>query len=70
MSFVLPKFTPPDFSTEIFKNSREIRLGEVTKNGVAPSGFYLTSHMPAYYNHKNCWIIPKRNSQNCVAVLE
>ncbi|NCB70174.1 MAG: hypothetical protein EOM45_00135 [Clostridia bacterium] len=70
MSFVLPKFTPPDFSSEIFKNSREIRLGEVTKNGVAPSGFYLTSHMPAYYNHKNCWIIPKRNSQNCVAVLE
>jgi len=70
MSFILPKFTPPDFNSEIFRNSNEIKFGEVTKNGVAPSGFYLTSHMPTYYNYNNSWTIPKRNSQNCVAVAQ
>ncbi|WP_028829584.1 fused N-dimethylarginine dimethylaminohydrolase/saccharopine dehydrogenase domain-containing protein [Proteocatella sphenisci] len=70
MSFVLPKFTPPDFNSKIFQDSNEIKFGEVTKNGVAPSGFYLTSHMPTYYNYNNSWKIPKRNSQNCVAVVQ
>ncbi|SHJ40413.1 Uncharacterized conserved protein, contains Saccharopine dehydrogenase N-terminal (SDHN) domain [Hathewaya proteolytica DSM 3090] len=70
MSFELPKFTPPDFTTEKFVNAAEITLKEVVKPGVAPSGFYLTSHMPTYYHHKGQWILPKHNSQNCVAVLK
>ncbi len=46
MSFVLPKFTPPDFTLEKYKNAKEIKTQEVTKEGVSPSGFFLTIHMP------------------------
>lgn len=69
MTFELPKFTPPDFTSEKFANANEIHVEEVKKDGVAPSGFYLTSHMPTYYHYNNKWILPEHNSQNCVAVL-
>ena len=69
MTFELPKFTPPDFTSEKFANANEIHVEEVKKDGVAPSGFYLTSHMPTYYHYDNKWILPEHNSQNCVAVL-
>lgn len=68
MSFVLPKFTPPDFTLEKYKNAKEIITKEVTKEGVSPSGFYLTSHIPTYYYADGKWILPEHNSQNCVAV--
>ena len=41
MTFELPKFTPPDFTSEKFANANEITVKEVKKDGVAPSGFYL-----------------------------
>ncbi len=69
MTFVLPKFTPPDFTSERFGHVKEIQVAEVRKNAIAPSGFYLTSHMPTYYYHENKWMLPKHNSQNCVAVF-
>ena len=69
MTFELPKFTPPDFTSEKFANANEIHVEEVKKDGVAPSGFYLTSHMPTYYHYDNKWILPEHNSQNCVATL-
>ncbi|MGB5822698.1 MAG: hypothetical protein WBH44_01375, partial [Proteocatella sp.] len=69
MTFVLPKFTPPDFTLAKFANVKNIKVEEVSKNGVAPSGFYLTSHMPTYYHNENKWMLPEHNSQNCVAVL-
>lgn len=69
MTFELPKFTPPDFTSEKFANANEIHVEEVKKDGVAPSGFYLTSHMPTFYHYNNEWILPEHNSQNCVAVL-
>lgn len=69
MTFELPKFTPPDFTSGEFATANEIRIEEVKKDGVAPSGFYLTRHMPTYYHYRNEWILPKHNSQNCVAVL-
>ena len=69
MTFELPKFTPPDFTSEKFANANEIHVEEVKKDGVAPSGFYLTSHMPTFYHYNNEWILPEHNSQNCVAEI-
>lgn len=69
MAFELPKFTSPDFNSGKFKNANEISVAEVKKDGVSPRNFYLTSHMPTYYHYNNNWILPKHNSQNCVAVL-
>jgi len=63
-------FTPPNFDDESYKSAKDVKLEEVKKDGVAPVGFYLTSHMPTYYKVDGSWLIPERSSQDCVAVLE
>lgn len=63
-------FTPPNFSQPLYDNAPNIQTDKVTMDGVAPKGFYLTSHMPTYYKIESKWIIPKRSSLNCVATLK
>lgn len=70
MSFQLPKFTPPNFDSEQFKNSPDVKHAKVLKDGVAPCGFYLTSHLPTYYKFNGEWILPVRSSLNCAAVIK
>lgn len=70
MAFSLPKFTPPDFSSDIYKNVSNINFAEARHDGIAPDGFYLTTHMPTYYYYQGKWMLPKHNSQNCVAVFQ
>lgn len=62
-------FTPPDLTQEKFVNAPNVKTEKVSKEGVAPKGFYLTSHMPTYYKLDGKWILPKRSSLCCVAVL-
>lgn len=70
MAFSLPKFTPPDFSSKEYASVSNIKFAEVKKEGIAPEGFYLTTHMPTYYHYEGKWMFPKHNSQNCVAVFQ
>lgn len=65
MSFVLPKLHHQILVLRYLKIQEKSDLEKLQKTEWLHQ-VYLTSHMPAYYNHKNCWIIPKRNSQNCV----
>ncbi len=63
-------FTPPDFSRAVYQVAPNVRTETVQKDGIAPSGFYLTSHMPTYYKVDGEWVLPARSSLNCVAVLK
>lgn len=70
MAFRIPKFTPPNFELSFLADAPEIELEEVKKEGVAPRGFFLTSHMPTYYHHDGEWLLPKHNTHHSVAVLQ
>ena len=70
MAPVEQKFTPPDFTDERLQKAPNVQVETVVKEGVAPSGFYLTTHMPTYYKVNGNWIIPEKSSLNCVAVLK
>ncbi len=70
MKFRIPEFIGPDFTSEKFKDAREISCSEVEQDGVAPDYYYLTSHMPTFYYHQGKWILPEHNSLNCTAVLK
>lgn len=63
-------FQPPDFRLPSFQEAAEIRLLPCKRDGIAPQGFYLTSHLPTFYKVGNEWQLPKHNSLNCVAVLQ
>ncbi|PIE97675.1 MAG: hypothetical protein CR988_06890 [Treponema sp.] len=69
MTFEMPKFNRPDFSDVKFTNAENVKTETVEKDGVAPDGFYLTSHLPTYFKYNGSWILPARNSLNCVATL-
>lgn len=61
-------FSKPNVSD--YMNCKNVSVKRVEKDGVAPSGFYLTSHMPTYYKLDGKWHLPKRSSQDCVAVVK
>ena len=64
------KFTAPDFSDEKLASVMDAKIEEVKKDGVVPSGFYLTNHLPTYYKIEGQWKLPKTSSLNCVAVVK
>lgn len=70
MSFQLPKFTPPDFTQDILVNAPDVKIGEVEKDGVAPSGFHITSVLPEYFKVKGQWVLPTQTALDCAAVLK
>ncbi len=70
MKFEMPVFTAPDFNDEKYRSAGEIKCAQVEKKGVAPEGFYLTTHLPTYYRCNGTWQLPEHNSLNCVAVLK
>lgn len=70
MTFQLPTLRKPDFSDAKFIDCENVTVKEVEKDGVAPTGFYLTSHMPTFYRVQDRWLLPRHSSLNCVAVLE
>lgn len=69
MSYKLPKFTPPDFTEEIFVKAPNVKIGEVEKEGVAPKDFFMTSIHPEYFKINGKWILPTQNSMDCAAVV-
>ncbi|MCB2355197.1 hypothetical protein [Clostridium estertheticum] len=69
MSFQLPKFVPPDFSGSVFENAPDVKVGEVKKDGVAPTGFLITSIFPEYFKIKGQWVLPTQTSIECTAVV-
>ena len=62
-------FTEPNFEDEKFASVEDAKTEEVKKDGIVPSGFYLTTHTPTYYKVDGKWLLPKRSSLNCVAVV-
>ena len=70
MTFQLPTLRKPDFLDAKFIDCENVTVKEVEKDGVAPTGFYLTSHMPTFYRVQDRWLLPRHSSLNCVAVLE
>jgi hypothetical protein len=69
MSFELPKFTPPDFTEEIFVKAPNVKVGEVEKDGVAPKDFFMTSIYPEYFKINGKWVLPTQQSMDCAAVV-
>ena len=63
-------FKAPDFNDEKFSSATDVKFEEVKKDGIVPTGFYLTTHMPTYYRVDGEWLLPKHSSLNCVAVFD
>jgi lysine-ketoglutarate reductase/saccharopine dehydrogenase-like protein (TIGR00300 family) len=70
MTFVLPKYIPPDFATPSLSNAPPVSVKPAPKDGVAPQNFHGTSNHPEYIHMgSGKWILARENRMDCVMVL-
>jgi len=70
MSFTLPKYIAPDFSTEYFRSCPDVSVRHVAKDGVAPEDFHATTIFPEYLKVNGKWILIEESRMDCVVVVE
>lgn len=71
MAFMLPDYTPPDFTQPIFADAPPVTFTPVEKPGVAPDNYHATSVYPEYFQLKpGKWQLIGESRMDCVAVLE
>lgn len=68
--FVLPKYCPPDFSQEMFREAPDASLREVEKDGVAPENYHATTIFPEYFKIQGEWLLAEESRMDCVAVYD
>lgn len=67
MSFVMPNYTPPDFSKERFLNAPPCKMAPAEKDGVVPEYYHSTSMFPEYFNIDGKWLLAKESRMDsCV----
>ena len=69
MSFEIPKYTHPNFETEEFKNSTNVKIEIVEKDGVAPDNYHAMSIYPEYFKIDGQWKLAKETRMDCVLRL-
>ncbi|MEX1375852.1 MAG: hypothetical protein AB1Z23_00105 [Eubacteriales bacterium] len=69
MSFSLPKYTPPDFTKDMFVGAPNAQMETVQKDGVAPENYHVMSIYPEYFKINGKWVLPTQSRMDCVPVV-
>jgi len=70
MPFVLPPYTPPDFSSPSLAEAPPTAFKLAPKAGVAPEDYHATSIFPEYFQvEKGKWLLLSESRMDCVVVL-
>ena len=69
MSFSLPAYIPPDFSSPEFQNAHDAAVALCDRDGVAPEGFHSTSMYPEYFKLGGQWLLAAESRMDCCVVL-
>ncbi len=67
MPFMLPAYTPPDF-TRI--PGPDARFLPAPMDGIAPDGYHALSIFPEYFKVEGRWLLCEESRMDCVPVLE
>lgn len=67
--FEIPKYTPPDFSGDFFRDAPDVTTADVERDGVAPEGYHATSMYPEYYKIGGEWTLMTGSRMDCVPVI-
>lgn len=70
MSFELPVYYPPDFSSDALQSAPDAPLCPAPADGVAPEGYHATSIYPEYFKVGGRWLLAKESRMDCLAVYE
>jgi len=65
----IPKYSPPDFSREVFVNSPDAKTSQVAVKGIAPDNYHATSMYPEYFKINGEWKLLEQTRMDCVTVI-
>jgi hypothetical protein len=69
MSFSLPVYREPDFTSPLFTGAPDARLAPAPCDGVAPEGYHSTSMYPEYYKIGGVWKLAEESRMDSSVVL-
>lgn len=68
--FTLPKYNPPDFSREKFRNAPDCKMEICKKDGVAPDNYHSTSMFPEYFKINGEWKLAEESRMDSSVVYD
>jgi hypothetical protein len=69
--FILPVYTPPDFTRPSLAMAPLVKFKPVTRTGVAPHDYHGTSIFPEYFHlQPDDWRIARESRMDCTVVFE
>jgi lysine-ketoglutarate reductase/saccharopine dehydrogenase-like protein (TIGR00300 family) len=69
MAFLLPSYSPPDFTLEPLRSAPGVRAEPVTQQGVAPRDFHATTIYPEYFKVEGKWLLAEQSRMDCTVVV-
>ena len=69
MSFEMPKYRHPDFTSELFVNAPDVKFQIAEMDGVAPDYYHSTSMYPEYFKIDGQWILAEESRMDSSVVL-
>lgn len=69
MTFTLPRYTAPDFTSPLLAHAPMARTAPAPRDGVAPEGYHAMSIFPTYFHVDGKWALAAQSRMDCVAVL-
>ena len=69
MSFILPRYSEPDFSEEKFSSAPDVSFSAVERDGIAPEGYHSTSMYPEYFKIDGRWTLAEESRMDSSVVL-
>ena len=69
MAFVLPSYTPPDFTLEPLRSAPAAKAEPVTREGAAPANFHATTIYPEYFKVRGKWVLAEQSRMDCAVVV-
>lgn len=69
MSFIMPKYHHPDFTSPMFLQAPDVKLAPAEKDGVAPDGYHSTSMYPEYFKIDGEWRLAEESRMDSSVVL-
>ena len=70
MSFIMPQYVAPDFTSEKFVNAPDCSFETVEADGVAPEYFHSTSMFPEYFKIEGEWRLAKESRMDSCVVIK
>ncbi|WP_262121397.1 hypothetical protein [Anaerococcus sp. Marseille-Q5996] len=69
MKFEMPKYHHPDFDQDFLKNAPNVKLEEVTEEGISPRNYHALSVFPEYFKVNDKWVLATESRMDTVCVV-